>query len=181
MTIELTSRSEADTRAIGRNLASFLSPGDVVLLAGDLGAGKTAFAAGLAEGLGIEEPVISPSFMLVRRYAGGFLPLTHADVYRLGSMNELEDLDLFVSKTESFPKHIYVVGAHFGSGPISSARAVVEYRCDCGNFQLESVHGDPLEHASGLEMGILDHIGDVVDGPAGHFCPLQDLEHLVGI
>ena len=95
MTIALNSRSEADTRAIGRNLASFLGPGDVVLLAGDLGAGKTAFAAGLAEGLGIEEPVISPSFMLVRRYAGGFLPLTHADVYRLGSMNELEDLDLF--------------------------------------------------------------------------------------
>jgi tRNA threonylcarbamoyladenosine biosynthesis protein TsaE len=95
MMIELPSHNEADTRAIGRNLASFLGPGDIVLLAGDLGAGKTAFAGGLAEGLGIEEPVISPSFMLVRRYVGGFLPLTHADVYRVGSMNELEDLDLF--------------------------------------------------------------------------------------
>lgn len=94
MTIELRSASEVDTRAIGRRLASFLGPGDVVLLAGELGAGKTAFAGGLAEGLGIEEPVISPSFMLVRRYVGGFTPLTHADVYRLGSLNELEDLDL---------------------------------------------------------------------------------------
>jgi len=95
MTVELDSRSEVETRAIGRRLASFLGPGDVILLAGELGAGKTAFAAGLAEGLGIEEPVISPSFMLVRRYSGGFTPLTHADVYRVGSLNELDDLDLF--------------------------------------------------------------------------------------
>ncbi|HKZ28954.1 MAG TPA: tRNA (adenosine(37)-N6)-threonylcarbamoyltransferase complex ATPase subunit type 1 TsaE [Acidimicrobiia bacterium] len=94
MTVELSSGSEVETRAIGRRLASFLCPGDVVLLAGELGAGKTAFAGGLAEGLGIEEPVISPSFMLVRRYADGFIPLTHADVYRLGSLNELEDLDV---------------------------------------------------------------------------------------
>ncbi len=100
MTIELRSASEVDTRAIGRRLASFLGPGDVVLLAGELGAGKTAFAGGLAEGLGIEEPVISPSFMLVRRYVGGFTPLTHADVYRLGSLNELEDLDLFEESRE---------------------------------------------------------------------------------
>ena len=70
------------------------------MLAGELGAGKTAFAGGLAEGLGIEEPVISPSFMLVRRYTGGFTPLTHADVYRLGSLNELEDLDLFEESRE---------------------------------------------------------------------------------
>ena len=95
MTVELSSGSEVETRAIGRRLASFLGPGDLVLLAGELGAGKTALAAGLAEGMGIEEPVVSPSFMLVRRYAGGFTPLTHADVYRLGSLNELEDLDLF--------------------------------------------------------------------------------------
>jgi tRNA threonylcarbamoyladenosine biosynthesis protein TsaE len=94
MTAELHSASEVETRAIGRRLASFLGPGDVILLAGELGAGKTAFAGGLAEGLGIEDPVISPSFMLVRRYAGGFTPLTHADVYRVGSLNELDDLDL---------------------------------------------------------------------------------------
>ncbi len=95
MTVELHSTSEVETRAIGRRLASFLAPGDVLLLAGELGAGKTAFAGGLAEGLGIEEPVISPSFMLVRRYLGGFTPLTHADVYRVESLNELDDLDLF--------------------------------------------------------------------------------------
>jgi tRNA threonylcarbamoyladenosine biosynthesis protein TsaE len=95
MTVQISSGSEVETRAIGRRLASFLGPGDVILLAGELGAGKTAFAGGLAEGLGIEEAVISPSFMLVRRYSGGFTPLTHADVYRVGSLNELDDLDLF--------------------------------------------------------------------------------------
>lgn len=94
MTVELRSGSEVETRAIGRRLASFLGPGDIILLAGELGSGKTALAGGLAEGLGIEEPVTSPSFMLVRRYAGGFTPFTHADVYRVGSLNELDDLDL---------------------------------------------------------------------------------------
>ncbi len=95
MTVEIPSDGEAGTRAAGRRLASLLRPGDVLLLAGVLGAGKTAFAAGLAEGLGVDQPVVSPSFVLVRRYQGGFIPLVHADVYRIGSLNELEDLDLF--------------------------------------------------------------------------------------
>jgi len=79
---------------VGRRLASLLRPNDVVLLCGELGSGKTAFVAGLAEGLGVEDRVTSPSFVLVRRYRGGFIPLIHADVYRLGSLNELSDLDL---------------------------------------------------------------------------------------
>ena len=84
---------DADTRAVGRRLAGLLRPGDVVLLAGDLGAGKTVFASGIADGLGVEDPVVSPSFVLVRRYRG-LLPMTHADLYRLGSSAEIEDLDL---------------------------------------------------------------------------------------
>ena len=95
MNVEIDSRSEVETRAAGRRLASLLRPGDVLLLAGELGAGKTAFAAGLAEGLGVVQAVVSPSFVLVRRYPGGFIPLVHADVYRAGSLNEVEDLDLF--------------------------------------------------------------------------------------
>lgn len=95
MTVEIESRSEVETRAAGRRLASLLRPGDVLLLAGELGAGKTAFAAGLAEGLGVAQAVVSPSFVLVRSYPGGFIPLVHADVYRVGSLNEVEDLDLF--------------------------------------------------------------------------------------
>ncbi|GBD85221.1 tRNA threonylcarbamoyladenosine biosynthesis protein TsaE [bacterium BMS3Abin02] len=90
----ITSSSEVETRSVGRRLASLLRPNDVVLLCGELGSGKTAFVAGLAEGLGVEDQVTSPSFVLVRRYRGGFIPLIHADVYRLGSLNELSDLDL---------------------------------------------------------------------------------------
>ena len=70
-----------------------LRAGDVVLLAGRLGAGKTLLAAGIGEGLGVEEPLTSPSFILARAHEG-FLPVVHADVYRLGTSAEFEDLDL---------------------------------------------------------------------------------------
>ena len=70
-----------------------MRPGDVLLLKGGLGAGKTVFASGLAEGLGVQEQVTSPTFVLARRYEG-FMPLIHADVYRIGSSAEIEDLDL---------------------------------------------------------------------------------------
>jgi len=83
----------AETMAVGRRLAPLLRPGDVVLLAGRLGAGKTVFVSGIAEGLGIDAPITSPSFVLVRTYQG-FLGMTHADAYRLGSFGELWDLGL---------------------------------------------------------------------------------------
>ena len=90
----LTSRSEADTAAIARDLASSLQPGDVLLLSGDLGAGKTAFVRGLAEGLGIDPgDVSSPTFTLLHEYRGGRLPLYHADLYRLDSA-AAEDIGL---------------------------------------------------------------------------------------
>ncbi len=91
--LAVTADSPAETLAVARRLASLLRPGDVVLLSGRLGAGKTLFAGGVAEGLGVTERVISPTFVLVRRY-DGFLPIYHADVYRLGSTGEFEDLDL---------------------------------------------------------------------------------------
>lgn len=94
MSIGLDSNTEAHTLAAGRRLASLMRVGDIVLLAGELGAGKTTFVVGLAEGLGIESPVSSPSFILSRRHDDGLLPLIHADVYRLGTFGELGDLDL---------------------------------------------------------------------------------------
>ena len=79
-----TSNSESDTRAIASRLAATLAAGDVVLLSGDLGAGKTAFVRGLAEGLGVSpDQVTSPTFTLVHEYRGGRLPLIHVDLYRL--------------------------------------------------------------------------------------------------
>jgi tRNA threonylcarbamoyladenosine biosynthesis protein TsaE len=92
--IELRSEAPRETLALGQRLASLLRPGDVVLLNGRLGTGKTLLAAGIAEGLGVTVPVSSPSFVIVRRYDDGFLPLIHADVYRLGSIAEFEDLEL---------------------------------------------------------------------------------------
>jgi tRNA threonylcarbamoyladenosine biosynthesis protein TsaE len=93
--IEVFCPTPDDTRAAGRRLAAALGPGDVLQLAGSLGAGKTLFTAGLCEGLGVEEAVVSPSFVLVRRYVTGFLPVVHVDVYRLGSIHEFDDLDVF--------------------------------------------------------------------------------------
>lgn len=84
-----------DTEALGARLAASLRPGDVVVLAGGLGAGKTLLAKGIATGLGVDEDVVSPSFVLVREYRSGFIPVVHADVYRLSSMNEFDDLDVF--------------------------------------------------------------------------------------
>ena len=97
--ITLTCSTEAETRAVGRRLASLLRAGDIVLLAGDLGAGKTVFAGGIAEGLGVEVPVVSPSFVLVRRYEG-LMTMLHADLYRVGSSGEIEDLDLTTDAAE---------------------------------------------------------------------------------
>lgn len=92
--IELRTDAPSETLALGQRLASILQPGDVVLLNGSLGTGKTLLTGGIAEGLGITVPVASPSFILSRRYDDGFLPLIHADVYRLGSIAEFEDLEL---------------------------------------------------------------------------------------
>lgn len=93
--IEVRCQTEDDTRAFAARLASVLRPGDTLVLAGGLGVGKTLFTGGLATGLGVEEEVLSPSFVLVRQYDSGFLPFVHADVYRLGSLNEFDDLDVF--------------------------------------------------------------------------------------
>jgi tRNA threonylcarbamoyladenosine biosynthesis protein TsaE len=91
--IEIVTNTPAETLALGRRFAAMLRAGDVVLLAGRLGAGKTLLAAGIGEGLGVAEPLTSPSFILARAH-DGFLPVVHADVYRLGTSAEFEDLDL---------------------------------------------------------------------------------------
>jgi tRNA threonylcarbamoyladenosine biosynthesis protein TsaE len=89
-----TSTSELETRAIAAALAPNLAAGAVILLSGDLGAGKTAFVRGLAEGLGLDpDDVTSPTFTLVHEYRGGRLPLIHVDLYRLDRA-ELDEIGL---------------------------------------------------------------------------------------
>jgi tRNA threonylcarbamoyladenosine biosynthesis protein TsaE len=91
----ITTRSEEETAAIARELAETLSAGSVVLLFGDLGAGKTAFVRGLAEGLGVpREDVSSPTFTLIQEYRGGRQPLFHVDLYRIEDPREFEELGL---------------------------------------------------------------------------------------
>ena len=90
----ILSRSDAETEQIGAGLAARLGPGSRVFLYGELGAGKTAFVRGLAQGLGIDpDDVSSPTFTLVQEYRGGRLPLFHVDLYRLAS-GEVDDLGL---------------------------------------------------------------------------------------
>lgn len=86
---------------LGREIGARLVAGDVVILTGPLGAGKTTFTRGLAEGLGVRGPVQSPTFVIARTHpslAGG-APLVHVDAYRLGSAAELDDLDLDVARS----------------------------------------------------------------------------------
>ncbi len=90
--MQVLTHSVEETRALAEQLGrAVLRPGDFVVLAGELGAGKTAFAQGVARGLGVTEPVVSPTFTIVREYQGD-VPLTHVDVYRLGRLQELHDL-----------------------------------------------------------------------------------------
>jgi tRNA threonylcarbamoyladenosine biosynthesis protein TsaE len=87
-------RGEAETAALGRELGARLQPGDVVLLDGELGAGKTVFARGIAEGLGVPpSDVSSPTFALIHEYRGR-LRVFHVDLYRLNADQEIEDLGL---------------------------------------------------------------------------------------
>ena len=91
----VTTSSEEETSAVGRGLAASLSAGDVLLLYGDLGAGKTAFVRGVAEGLGVSrDEVSSPTFTLIQEYRGGRLPLFHVDLYRIEDPREFDELGL---------------------------------------------------------------------------------------
>jgi len=94
--IDLCSRSLADTHDIAAAIAQIVRPRDILVLSGDMGAGKTAFVAGFARGLGVsdDEYVSSPTFTLVHTHETGRIPMYHADLYRLTSTGEIADLGL---------------------------------------------------------------------------------------
>jgi len=89
--VRLRTSSVDETRKVGEALAGLVRSGDLIVLAGELGAGKTALVQGLARALGVSDPVTSPTFTLVHEY-GGRLPVHHLDVYRLERLGELNDL-----------------------------------------------------------------------------------------
>ena len=94
--VRLQAATAGDMRDLGARVAHHCRAGDVLVLTGDLGAGKTTFTQGLARGLGISDPITSPTFVIARthRHPSGGTDLVHVDAYRLGSRIELDDLDL---------------------------------------------------------------------------------------
>jgi tRNA threonylcarbamoyladenosine biosynthesis protein TsaE len=101
--VEVTATSAEETRGLGERLASVLRAGDLVILTGDLGAGKTTFTQGLGEGLGVRGGITSPTFVISRVHPSlsGGPALVHVDAYRLGGIVELDDLDLDTSLDEA--------------------------------------------------------------------------------
>ena len=93
---EFLTHSKEETQALGRALSAHFVSGDVVLLLGDLGAGKTTFTGGVAKGLDIEEPVLSPTFNILKCYFHGRIPMYHIDAYRLENQNIELGLDEYI-------------------------------------------------------------------------------------
>ncbi len=93
--IEFTSHSTEETEQFAQRFAAQLKPGDIIACVGGMGMGKTAFARGLAQGLGLGDDVSSPTFALVHEYTQGSLPLYHFDMYRVNSFDELYSTGFF--------------------------------------------------------------------------------------
>ena len=111
---ELTVQTADEMRRLGRELAATLRPGQLVVLTGDLGAGKTTLVQGIAAGLGVTEPVTSPTFVIAHVHRSGSIPLVHVDAYRLGSVVEVDDLDIDASIEDS------VTVVEWGAGLVES-------------------------------------------------------------
>jgi tRNA threonylcarbamoyladenosine biosynthesis protein TsaE len=92
--LHLRSDSLATTSAIAASLAGLARRGDLIVLAGEMGAGKTAFAKGFGEAIGVAEPITSPTYTLIHSYPAGRVTLHHADIYRLATHHEVADLAL---------------------------------------------------------------------------------------
>ena len=88
----IETNSPQETKELGKKMAERAKPGEVFTLVGDLGVGKTVFTQGIAEGLGIDEPVNSPTFTIVQEYESGRMPFYHFDVYRIGDPEEMDEI-----------------------------------------------------------------------------------------
>lgn len=134
----MTVTSPEQMRDLGRRLAKLLRPGDLVLLTGELGAGKTTLTRGLGEGLGVRGAVTSPTFVIARVHPSlsDGPPLVHVDAYRLGGgLEEMEDLDLDVSLPES------VIAVEWGEGKVEGLSE------DRLHVVIERTHGTAAEES----------------------------------
>ncbi|MET7763061.1 tRNA (adenosine(37)-N6)-threonylcarbamoyltransferase complex ATPase subunit type 1 TsaE [Streptomyces sp. NPDC005336] len=142
----ITVTSPDHMRDVGRRLAKLLRPGDLVLLTGELGAGKTTLTRGLGEGLGVRGAVTSPTFVIARVHPSlsDGPPLVHVDAYRLGGgLDEMEDLDLDVSLPDS------VVAVEWGEGKVEGL----------SENRLHVV----IERTVGSDPAVVDDVDDVRD------------------
>ena len=128
-------RSAEETRRLAVALSPILIPGDMIVLAGDLGAGKTTFVQGVAVGLGIVEHVTSPTFILMKEYLGGRYPLMHMDIYRLTRIQDVIDLGY-----DEFLDPSYVVVVEWGD--------MVEPLLPKEHLLVELNYGDQDDHRS---------------------------------
>lgn len=145
----MITHSPGETRALGARLAQLLLPGDVLLLEGDLGAGKSELTRGIARGLGIAGPIASPSFTILNVYEEGRVPLYHFDWYRLGGSGELWDMGL---------------DEYLGGDGI----AVIEWPTRCP----EAI---PEDHLLVTIRPLDDTTRDITLAPAGSFRTLQSI------
>ncbi len=161
--LRLLAADEATTKAVGAALARILVPGDLVGLAGDLGAGKTRLVQGALAALGVREPVISPTFMLVREYEGD-LPANHVDAYRLAGATELEDLGVEEVFTPDAVVFVEWVDRVLAALPESWLELVLQTRPDEVRELVVRPHGpawqaryEQLEAALGPFTGSMAH------------------------
>lgn len=126
-----------ETQAFGRSLGALLRAGDLIVLTGDLGAGKTTLTQGIAEGLGVRGPVTSPTFVIARVHPSlvGGPALVHVDAYRLGGLAELDDLDLDTSLDEA------VTVVEWGEG-VAEGLAETRLEVTITRARADEAHGD---------------------------------------
>jgi tRNA threonylcarbamoyladenosine biosynthesis protein TsaE len=161
-----------DMRALGQRLAGLLRPGDLVVLSGPLGAGKTTLVQGIGQGLNVRGPVTSPTFVIARVHPplGGGPALVHADAYRLANPAEVDDLDLDADVSSS------VTVVEWGEGLVEGLAAdrlevTIAISRDGATGSLEGPAGSPRDGAAGSLEGPAgsprDGAAGSLDGPAG--------------
>lgn len=177
--IEIEVFDADQTREVGRVLASYLRAGDLVMLSGDLGAGKTTFTQGIGAGLQVRGSVASPTFIVARVHpplSEGGVPLIHADAYRIDSLDDLETLDLDSSLGEA------VTVVEWGEGKIEGlSQSRLQIRVERPHGQAPDAAFDGVIDLEGLDDGkrrlIIEAIGprwEGVEFAFPHFSPDRD-------
>jgi len=147
--VKVESRSAAETEALGARLARQLGPGDVVVVSGEVGAGKTTLIRGACRALGVEGPITSPTFTIGQRYGGGRLPVSHLDLYRLG---ELDDEDPALLEDYMAAEAVSFVEWPAIAEPQLADRRVVAVRLSHAGGDLRSIE---LPSILALSIGLL--------------------------